>query len=138
MSVTIYHGPTGKEETPSDASGLQGYFVSPAVNYWKQGSGDAALEVIDDGGKKELIIMPHEKYGFYLQYTEGPGTWLSLGDRRSLSHVAICLNEWRVSVGLFLPAAEAWAAVAHFFKTAQRSPQVEWITPEEIPEGGNY
>jgi hypothetical protein len=138
MPMTVYYAPTGKEESLSDVAALQSCFASPSASYWKQGSGDAAIKITDSGEVKELIIMPHERYGFYLQYTDGHGTWLSLRDRQMLNEVATCLNEWRVSIGLFLPAEAAWAAVVHFASTGQRSPQIEWIAPKDMPEDGNY
>ena len=69
--------------------------------------------------------------------TIGPHGWLSLGDRSRLSEV-VCPDDWKVSAGLFVPTDKAWLVIRQFCESGTRSNDIEWITPDDMPDDGNY
>jgi hypothetical protein len=85
-----------------------------------------------------MLILPNEKYGYYLHYLDKAGNaWLSLHDPAKLRETAECADEWYASIGLFLPKDLAWIAVKEFIETGERSSEIKWIKPADLPEGGN-
>jgi hypothetical protein len=104
---------------------------------------EAGIDYLDGGRRTHLIVLQHPKLGYYLHYV-GPGgikdpddIWLSLGDRSRLGEV-VCPDDWEASAGLFVPPSLAWEAIRHFCTSGTRSPVVEWISPRDVPENGNW
>lgn len=91
-----------------------------------------------------MIVSPHRESGIYLQYLENSGdaknyiTYLSLYDDSKLNETVETFDEIYASRGLFLPTDLAWDAVLDFITSGVRSSKIAWITPESIPEGGNW
>lgn len=89
-----------------------------------------------------LLILPNLKIGVYLKFLKTVAgqteTWLSLRDPSRLNEVVECGEEWYVSVGLFLEPKAAWDAVRHFCETGGKASGVTWISPDQIPEDGNW
>ena len=83
------------------------------MNYWMQGSRDGFIDF-------------HEN------------DLLSLNNENKLAEVAETAEEIYASIGLFLPIELAWEGILDFIKTGKASPKIKWITPEEIPEDGNW
>jgi hypothetical protein len=98
---------------------------------------------LKDSRKHHLIVLGHPALGYYLQFLGPKGCfgpediWLSLSDRSRLS-VVVCPDDWQASAGLFVPRAAAWEAIRHFCLTGGRSPAIEWISPQDMPETGNW
>lgn len=105
-----------------------------------------ALIDLYDGRKlmHSLIVSPNLKSGIYLQYLENSGdtknytTYLSLYDDSQLDKTIETFDEIYASAGLFLPVDLAWDAVYEFITSGERSSKTAWITPDRIPEGGNW
>lgn len=91
-----------------------------------------------------MLVSPHSESGIYLQYIENSGdaknyiTYLSLYDDSKLNETLETFDEIYASRGLFLPIDLAWNAVLDFITSGARSSKITWITPESIPEGGNW
>ena len=47
-------------------------------------------------------------------------------------------DEIYASAGLFLPLELAWRGIEEYMKTGRVSDQIDWITPEDVPENGNW
>lgn len=123
---------------------LRSLIIAPPPGYWTVGSGGATLDFeTDDGRKLSLLILPNDSIGYYLHYLEEANgrivnDWLSLWDENRLSEDASCSDQWMASVGLFLPADSAAVAVEEFARTGQRSQDIRWIRPSELPDDGNW
>ena len=63
---------------------------------------------------------------------------LSLFDENQLSEIAETPLLMQISKGLFLPKELAYEVILDFFETGKASDKIRWITPEELPEDGNY
>lgn len=132
-----YTNPVGDVVENPTLDDLRDIVTRLPTDYWGRGSGDAVLE--NERGAS-LGIFPNAKHGVHLKYY-APGDdepWLSLGDRSRMAEVAEVSDEWYVSVGLFVPPADAWLAVDKFWRTGDRTDQIPWIRPDEVPEGGNF
>jgi hypothetical protein len=124
-----------------DLERLRQIILNPDGPGWQFSEG--GIDYLSDGRRTHLIVLQHPELGYYLKYI-GPGgirepndTWLSLGDRSRLGEV-VCPDDWEASAGLFIPPPLAWEAIQLFCTTGARSPAVEWISPLETPESGNW
>lgn len=91
-----------------------------------------------------MILSPNLEHGIYIQYLENSKdarnikTYLSVYQKSELDTIIESFDEIYVSKGLFLPKEKAWLAIYDFIVMGIRSPQIDWITPNDIPEGGNW
>jgi hypothetical protein len=130
--------PTGRRINDPSLDTVRQIILSPPAGYWYETIGVAALERYDGPSKKRLMVLPSEQHGFYLKYSdEAKQVWLSLEDPGKLTEVIECADKWYASVGLFLPKEKAWLAIKEFYETGNRSEEITWIDPAEIPEGGS-
>lgn len=138
MVRVVFKEPSGsKTENPS-IDHLRQLILAPPDDYWRRGTGGATLEYIDEFSNNKMLILPNELLGYYLKYINGSEyEWISLEDPSKLSEVAECADEWFASIGLFLPKQKAWIAIEEFCRTGARTNQIDWITPSDLPEGGN-
>jgi hypothetical protein len=121
------------------AKDLQQIFLSPPPHYWSTGNGGILLDYEDGARDIGMVVLQNDTYGFYVKYIdEGGQPWLSVHDATKLGQITIGGDSWRASIGLFLPAKEAWKAVECFLATGQRSDQIAWIRPSELPSTGNW
>jgi len=138
LSKLILIEPTGRRITDPSLDAVRQMILSPPAGYWYETIGVAILERFDGTSKKRLMVLPSEKHGIYLKYSdEAKQVWLSLEDRGKLTEVVECADEWYTSVGLFLPKEKAWVAIREFCRTGNRTVEITWIDPAEIPEGGS-
>ena len=63
---------------------------------------------------------------------------LSLFEESELSEIAETPLLMQISKGLFLPKELAYEVIKEFLETGKASSKIHWITPDELPEGGNY
>lgn len=86
-----------------------------------------------------LSIASLEKYGVYLGYADSKIERLSLFDKDKLNNA---LDVWGdglyVSEGLFIKPETAWKGICEFVATGNMYDKIEWITGNDIPEGGNF
>jgi hypothetical protein len=61
-----------------------------------------------------------------------------LNDINNLDDVAETANDIYASIGLFLIKETAWKGIKKFLQTGELSKDIEWSTPDVIPEDGNY
>jgi hypothetical protein len=135
----VFNPPNGESIEDPNLLDLEKLIVDLPKDYWLEGSGDATLYYRGQNGTTALIVMPNFDFGIYVQFVaENGDKWLSLADRNRLNEVTEAAEEWYASIGLFLPPQKAWLAVKDFCLIGQRTTEIEWITPTEIPEGGNW
>ncbi len=104
----------------------------------KNSMGYVYTDLIPDA---KLCIAASEGCGVYLGITANGTESLSLHDAEALAECTEISGddgEKPVSRGLFLPPAEALRAIRCFAKTGLPLPEMNWITPEELPEEGAY
>lgn len=141
MKSVIFTDPNGEKRIISDANLLKSMIIDDFMNYWMQGSGDGYIDFYENDMKRStLMIGPNIKYGLYLHYIDHSKhiDLLSLYDENKLTEVAETAEEIYASIGLFLPIELAWEGIMDFIETGKASPKIEWITPEGIPEDGNW
>ena len=137
----MFTDPNGREIEVSDIHLLEHELIDDFENYWMQGSGDGYFDFyLDDKRTASLFLGPNIIEGLYLHYVDRADKkdLLSLRDRDRLHEVAETAEEIYASKGLFLDRKTAWRVICYFFDTGKNSPEVEWITPDLIPEDGNW
>lgn len=86
-----------------------------------------------------ICICAEKKLGFFIEITDGEDMYLSLGDKDALNEV---IDVWGdglyVSKGLFLPVPLAWKGLEEYIIQNSLCDEINWITPDELPEDGNY
>ncbi len=140
MAQVTFDPPEGPLESPPDTVALKQRIAEADESFWLAGRGSGVLtREQDDGSTVELMVLPNlEVPGFYLKHSVGSDTHLSQHDPSKMTETVECEEEWFASVGLFLPPEAAAEAVEHFINTGGMSPDVTWITPDDVPEDGNY
>ena len=83
---------------------------------------------------KELGVF----VGINIGIRESSGCYLSLFNRSMLNEVVDVWDELYISKGLFLPPELAWSGIEDFISKGIISDKIQWITPNDIPEDGNY
>ncbi len=93
---------------------------------------------INNNGKC-LAVASVKEYGVFLGYSDGENTHLSLHDRNNLDKVVDVWGDGLyVSEGLFISPEIAWQCIYEFATTGSIHYNIEWISPDDIPDGGNY
>lgn len=141
MKSVIFTDPNGKKEEISDINLLKSIIIDDFESFWMQGSGDGFFDFYEDGKKiSTLLIGPNINYGLYLHIIDNIRhlDLLSLNNENELSEVVETAEEIYASIGLFLPLELAWEGILDFIETGKTSSKIRWITPEKIPEDGNW
>lgn len=141
MTKAIFSTPIGDEYEVSDLNALKNDIIDNFDEYWMQGSGDGFIDYyIDDKKVSTLMLGPNIEYGLYLHIIDytNKADLLSLYDKSRLDEVAETADEIYASVGLFLPKDKAWEGVKYFLETGKPLSDITWITPDDIPENGNW
>ncbi len=141
MKKAVFRDPDGNETIISDTGWLRNIIVNQFETYWWQGSGDGFVDYYEDSKKTAtLMIGPNVEYGLYLHFVDhiSKKDLLSLYDKSKLNEVAETAEEIYASVGLFLPVETAWQAIQEFAETGNASSKICWITPDSIPDDGNW
>ena len=140
-SRTIFRSPEGNDYEITDLIALKKEVIDDFDNYWMQGSGDGYIEYyIDDKLVSLLMLGPNIEYGLYLHYVDLVDNvdLLSLYDKSRLDEVAETADEIYASIGLFLPKERAWEGIQYFVETGKLLSSIMWITPDDIPDNGNW
>ena len=93
----------------------------------------------DTDADETLCIAASDDLGLFLGITADGKEWLSCGDPDDLTEtVEVWGDDLLISRGLFIPTKTALAAARYFAETGKPDPAVKWISPEELPEEGNF
>ncbi len=118
------------------------YIIDDFENYWFSDTNDTEIQYFEDNELiSGLTIGANEVYGIYLKYVNlnTSEEKLSLYDETKLNEVVDGANcELWASTGLFLPKELAWEVIKEFLETGKASDKIKWISPDDIPENGNY
>ncbi|MDE5557240.1 MAG: hypothetical protein K2J32_06035 [Ruminococcus sp.] len=139
MKYTHYYSPMDEIITNIDANILYNDIIKNFKNYWSSVS-TAYAEIHyfeDEESIATLIINVHLDYGIYLRY-ESNEEKLSVFDKNKLNEIIWIKDLYDFSMGLYLPPELAWKGIKEFLETGTASKEIEWISPDDIPEGGNY
>ena len=139
MKYTKYDLPDGKIIININPDVVYNDIIKNFKNYWSS-VGTACIEIQyfeDDELVASLFINVHLDYGIYLRH-ESNEEKLSVFDKNKLDEIVWTKDVCDISMGLFLPPELAWKGIKEFLKTGTASTEIEWISPNDIPEGGNY
>lgn len=118
------------------------YIIDYFENYWFSNTNDTEIQYFEDNELMSgLTIGVNQTYGIYLKYVNlnTLEEKLSLYDESKLNEVVDGANcELWASTGLFLPKELAWEVIKEFLETGKASDKIKWISPDDIPENGNY
>ncbi len=137
----IFRNPEGDENEIIDLIAMKKDVIDDFDNYWMQGSGDGFIDFFEDEKNiSTLMLGPNVKYGLYLHYIDNIKKidLLSLNNENELNEVAETAYEIYASIGLFLPKEKAWEGIQYFIETGKALSSITWITPNDIPENGNW
>ena len=91
-----------------------------------------------NGDSKGIVLASVKEYGVFLCYHADGKTNLSLHNNTLDKVVDVWGDGLYVSEGLFIPPEIAWQCICEFVTTGSIHYNIEWISPDDIPEGGNY
>lgn len=92
-----------------------------------------------DGDGKGIVLASVKEYGVFLAYISDGKTNLSLHNRSTLDKVVDVWGDGLyVSEGLFIPPEIAWKCICEFVATGSIQYNIEWISPDDLPEDGNW
>ena len=132
---------------------LAPYFADPSGEAWPHSGGNdewglyaEGLEGTEDFLEKRdrvdvvLVMTGYPDLGVRLLYVKWDGRrkqredYASKGDLRRLGEVVDSMQGTPLSVGLFVPFAEAFNAVKEFIETDGMLPKsIEWIAERDLP-----
>lgn len=141
MKRVVFTDPNGEKIEITDINYIKRLIIDNFESFWLQGSGDGFIDFYEEGKKiSTLLIGPNITYGLYLHFIDNisHSDLLSLNDENELTEVAETAEEIYASIGLFLPIELAWEGILDFIQTGKTSSKITWITPELIPEEGNW
>lgn len=140
MKYTLFYPPKGKAIKNIDLSQMKKYVIDDFENYWFDDTSDAEIQCFENNEHvSDITIGTNIEYGIFLHYMSRTDDKLSLYDETKLNEVADGANcELWVSTGLFLPKELAWEVIKEFLETGKASNKIRWISPDDIPENGNY
>lgn len=158
MEKIIFTDPNDNETEISTENipQLFGVLIEEFPDYWENGNCSCDFSIYkNDVLIKRLSVGFHEKLGLYLTYEEFYDAivrtvkknekkvrlseeYLALHKKSQLKKVVEIYNELYVSKGLLMPPELAWKGIESFIKSGERSTELKWITPDEIPKGGNW
>ena len=97
------------------------------------------ITYIGDKGCVNMSVASVSKYGVYIGVSDKKHTYLSISDRSKLSSVVDVWGDGLyISEGLFISPQSAWKCICELLETGNLCREVDWITPDELPEEGNY
>lgn len=139
MKYTKYDRPDGNIITNIDPDILYNDIIKNFKDYWSS-VGVACTEIQyfeDDELTASLYINVHLDYGIYLNYSRVDEK-ISVFDKNKLSEIVWTKDVCDFSMGLFLPPELAWKGIKEFLETGTASKEIEWLSPDDLPEGANF
>ena len=86
-----------------------------------------------------VCVCAIKELGVFLGISLDSKEYLSLADSECLNEVVdVWGDDLYVSKGLFISAELAWVGIEELVTNGKLTDKIQWITPNEIPEGGNY
>lgn len=143
MKRIVFNAPDDSVEiTAKDLGRLWSEMIDDFTEYWQEGSGEGDLQIFEKNQiQSTLMIEPSiELERIYLHFIDNLNgeDWLSVYDRENLEETIETVEEVYASAGLFLPLELAWKGIEEYVRTGRRTGQIDWITPKEMPENGNW
>ena len=141
MIKVIFRNPDADKIVITDLLDIKRDIIDNFDTYWMQGSGDGYIEYFNNDKKISMLMLgPNIEHGLYLHYIDCVNNMdlLSLYDETKLDEVAETAEEIYASIGLFLPKNKAWEGIQYFIKTGNPISSINWISPNDIPENGNW
>jgi hypothetical protein len=131
------------EITHEDFSWVLKLFSEPDHEYWTTGALGGSILFKNPEWEHRLIVIVFGVNNFYFQYVEmldgaPKKTLLSVANAKELNIVVKSNSDWNASLGLFLGPATATEVVRHFLQTGMPSSGIEWISPSDLPDNGNW
>jgi len=97
------------------------------------------ITITEDNRQLAVSVAAVKEYGVYIGIYAGDECYLSLYDRDKLEDVVDVWGDGLyVSQGLFISPELAWSCIRGFLETGERLGEIDWITPDDLPEEGNY
>lgn len=94
---------------------------------------------VEDMPDVSICICAEKELGFFIAITNNEAVYLSLGDEERLDEVVdIWGDELYISKGLFVPIHFAWKILEEYITSQKLSEVINWTTPDDVPEEGNY
>ncbi len=139
MKYTKYEPPQRKTITNIDPDIVYNDIIKNFKNYWSSvdTAGTEVQYYEDDELLASLFINVHLDYGIYLKYESRRDEKLSVFDKNQLNEIVWTKDVCDFSMGLFLSPELAWKGIKEFLETGTASKEIEWISPDDLPEGGN-
>lgn len=138
MKYTHYYSPMDEIITNIDTNIMYNDAIKNFKNYWSVNSSAAEIHCFEDKDLvASMIINVNLDYGIYLRYERNGNEKLSVFDKNRLNEIILTTEICEASLGLFLPPSLAWKGIKEFLETGTASTEIEWISPDDIPEGGN-
>lgn len=153
MNKMIYSDPDNNEFLISceDIPDLYKKLIGKFPEYREQGNCSGIFEIfIDNVIQKRLSIGFFEELGLCLTYEDFYDTViknrvlrqskasLAVYDESTLGEVVDIYCELYVSKGLLMPPVLAWKGIEYFIRNGEKSDELKWITPYDLPEEGNW
>lgn len=143
MRRIVFNSPDDSFEiTVQDMKKLKSKMIDNFMDYWQEGSGEGDIQIFENSRiSSTLMIEPSvELQRIYLHYIDHVNNkdLLSVYDKSDLEETIEIGEEIYASAGLFLPLELAWRGIEEYVKTGKASEQIDWITPEDGPENGNW
>lgn len=130
------------EITTREIKKLKSKMIDDFMDYWQEGSGEGDIQIFENNKiQSTLMIEPSlELERIYLHYIDNVNgrDLLSVYDKNNLEETIEIGDEIYALAGLFLPLELAWRGIEEYVKTGRASEQINWITPEDVPENGNW
>lgn len=141
IMYTLFYPPKGKAVKNIALSQMKKYVTDEFESYWfNSGTSDAVIQCFENNEHiSDMTIGTNIEHGIFLHYISRTEDKLSLYDETRLNNVIDGANcQLYVSEGLFLPEESAWKAIREFLETGTASEEIEWISPDDLPEEENY
>lgn len=130
------------EITAQDIKKLQSKMIDNFMDYWQEGSGEGDIQIFENNRICSILMIEPslELQRIYLHYIDRVNNkdLLSVYDKNDLEETIEIGEEIYASAGLFLPLELAWRGIEEYVKTGKASELIDWITPEDVPENGNW
>ncbi|MBQ8826549.1 MAG: hypothetical protein IJ007_05615 [Oscillospiraceae bacterium] len=140
-----------KEISAADLAELYDRFIKEFPQSWVNCSGCLIERFEDNILTERVTVYAYEPLGLSVTYEkmrdrklkDGRSIrvgeqFLAVFDKTKLDRVVEVYCELDTSEGLLMPPENAWKGISHFIEKGGMSPELEWITPDIIPESGNW